>query len=236
MSAKLDRLIEKMNWYQSNDPTNNEVYNLGFEMTKQVMILENWVVPPADIDNVAREVAADIYMKVAVRGDYINYWQKFISIILRTSRVPRCRKVSLRQVFDTNYDPVSHQELVSSYISCKNPMYDVEKINNSLVFQDTFNIIDDVIKESKFQNDIEKMLPLYVSVALSLRDNKIVQWHTDDELKPYVNILVAKVIDTLTRACQSDMWKTGSIVDSVFYRAELSQYDSKLMKDRKDDA
>lgn len=217
-------IMEKLNWYQDNDPTNNEVYELGVKLTENLIKSEKWNMQPIDFDNITHDVAADLYNIVSTQRYKITYWRAFVYRMLKLCYVPRQRKSMSPQIFDTQYDPVARQNLVETFVSGANPLEHLNRTENRDLFGNIGRVVKSVLDNSKFANDPVKRLPLHISVALSLRENKLVYFHVTEDLKPFVNILVSRVMEIITDACRTtgERGDTG-VAWSALYTSELYQ-------------
>jgi hypothetical protein len=220
-------IMTKLNWYQENDPTNSEVYNLGVNMASNLIKSEKWNMQPIDFDNITHDVAADLYNIVATQRYKITYWRAFVYRMLKLCYVPRQRKSMGQQVFDTKYDPISRQNLVENFVSNINPLEAQNRAENRELFGNVSKIVKSVLDNSKFANDPVKRLPLHISVALSLRENKLVYFHITDDLKPFVNIFVSRVMEIITEACRTTGDRSSSgVAWNSLYASELYQMDT----------
>jgi hypothetical protein len=222
-------IMEKLNWYQDNDPTNNEVYELGVKMTENLIKSEKWNMQPIDFDNITHDVAADLYNIVSTQRYKITYWRAFVYRMLKLCYVPRQRKSMSTQVFDTKYDPVAKQNLVESFVSGSNSLEGINRAENRDLFSKIGKIVENILDNSKFANDPSKRLPLHISVALSLRENKLVYFHVTEDLRPFVNIFVSQVMEVVTEACRTTGDRDGGVAWNSLYTAELYQAPEEVM-------
>ena len=217
-------IMDKLNWYQDNDPANYEVYELGVNLTGNLIKSEKWNMQPIDFDNITHDVAADLYNIVSTQRYKITYWRAFVYRMLKLCYVPRQRKSMGSQIFDTKYDPVARQSLVETFVSGSNPLEHLNRAENRDMFGNIGRIVQSVLDNSKFANDPAKRLPLHISVALSLRENKLIYFHISEDLKPFVNILVSQVMEIITEACRTTGERGDtSVAWNSLYVSELYQ-------------
>ncbi len=217
-------IMDKLNWYQENDPANYEVYELCVNLTSNLIKSEKWNMQPIDFDNITHDVAADLYNIVSTQRYKITYWRAFVYRMLKLCYVPRQRKAMSSQVFDTKYDPVARQNLVETFVSGANSLESLNRAENRDLFSNIGKIVKSVLDNSKFANDPVRRLPLHISVALSLRENKLVYFHITDDLKPFVNVLVSRVMEIITEACRTTGERGDtSVAWSNLYASELYQ-------------
>lgn len=214
-------IMEKLNWYQDNDPTNNEIYNLGVMMAGNLIKSEKWNMQPMDFDNITHDVASDLYNIVASQRYKITYWRAFVYRMLKLCYVPRQRKNMSTQIFDMNYDPVAKQNFVQTFVSDSNYLAAQARAENRELFSNINKIVKTVLDNSKFANDPARRLPLHISLALSLRENKLVYFHITDDLKPFVNILLSQVMEVIIDACKIGASTNGEVAWSSLYASEL---------------
>lgn len=187
--------IEKrLNYLQETDRTSPEIYELLVELTGNMLKSQNWLLSPIDFDNVSHDVAAELYMKVADGTYTIQFWKAMAYRLIKFTYVKKQRKVAMTQVFDTEFDPIKKEMIYQACASCIN---DNEKdmiiSENKAFLSDIRVIIENVMKESKFNPNSSEYLGLYTSVALSLLYNEDKYFHIPDKLKPYVHILSQQV-------------------------------------------
>ena len=189
------REIEKrLTQLQSEDRTNPEIYDLLVTLIGNMLKSQNWMLSPIDFDNVTHDVAADLYMKVYT-GDYtVEYWRAIAYKMLKFTYVKKQRKLAMTETFDTGGDPIKKEQLYKTRASCINDNGRAVAIAENKAFLKTIpKVIDNIMKDSKFNTNSSDYMSLYTSVALTLLYNEDKYFHVKDDLKPYVHIIAQQV-------------------------------------------
>lgn len=186
--------IEKrLTYLQDTDPTNPEIYELLVQLTGNLIISQKWNMSPADFDCVTHDVAADMFLKVS-QGYGIRVWKAFCYRLIKFCYVPKQRKITRHQVFDTRFDPLVREAIVSTFVSSGQSFSrEVRVVENKTMLSNLHNVIEEVLDNSKFANRKSDRIALDISISLSLMHKKLVYFHLSDAVKPMLNMYVTQV-------------------------------------------
>lgn len=215
--------IEKrLTFLQDTDPTNPEIYDLLVSLTGNLIMSQKWNMSPADFDCVTHDVAADMFMKVS-SGYYIYVWRAFCYRLIKFCYVPKQRKITNHQIFDTGTDPLSREVTINSFISSgKSFNKDGRILENKVMISNMHAIIEEVLNGSKYANSPRERLNLDISISLSLLHNKLVYFHLTDDTKLMLNMYVTKVKETLVSNLFTTSQLESDIAYNSLYTSELS--------------
>lgn len=193
--------IEKrLNVLQDTDPTNPEIYELLVLLTGNLILSQKWNMSPADFDCVTHDVAADMFMKVS-SGYGIRVWRAFCYRLIKFCYVPKQRKITNHQIFDTNFDPIARESVINSFIASGSSFArDARLVENKDILSDVHSIIQGVLNKSKYANMPLERLSLDISISLSLLHKKLVYFHLDETLRPVLKMYVVQVQDEIANS------------------------------------
>ena len=220
------REIEKrLTQLQAEDRTNPEIYELLVTLISNMLKSQNWLLSPIDFDNVAHDVAADLFMKV-YNGTYtVEYWRAIAYKMIKFTYVKKQRKLAMTETFDTGGDPIKKEQLYKTCASCINDNGRAVAIAENKAFLKTIpQVIENIMKASKFNSNSAEYLSLYTSVVLSLLHNEDKYFHLREDLKPYVHILSQQVKEYILN---SGFFSNDSQCDFM----SSPNFDSALMPD-----
>lgn len=190
--------IEKrLNYLQDTDPTNPEIYELLVQLTGNLIMSQKWNMSPADFDCVTHDVAADMFLKVT-QGYGIRVWKAFCYRLIKFCYVPKQRKITTHQIFDTRFDPLARDAIVNTFISSSsNFSRDIRVIENKTMLSNLHEIIKNVLDNSKYANKPTERIALDISISLSLLHKKLIYFHLTDDLKLSLNMYVTQVRENI---------------------------------------
>lgn len=190
--------IEKrLNKLQDEDPTNPEIYDLLVMLTGNLIMSQKWNMSPADFDCVTHDVATDMFLKVS-QGYGIRVWRAFCYRLMKFCYIPKQRKLTNHQVYNTNFDPLAKEAIINTFISSGTSFSrDVKSLETRSLLSNIHSIIDEVLNNSKYANKPKERLALDISISLSLIHKKLVYFHLSDDLKLLLNMYVTKVKEIL---------------------------------------
>ena len=205
----------RLNLLQDEDPTNPEIYNLLVLLTGNLIMSQKWNMSPADFDCVTHDVATDMFLKVS-SGYEIRVWRAFCYRLIKFCYVPKQRKITNHQVFDTCLDPLAREATINSFISSgKSFSKDIRILENKFMLSDMHAIVSEVLNGSKYANSPKERLALDMSISLSLLHNKLVYFHLTDDLKLMLNMYVTKVKETLV----NNIFATDPLNSDIAYNS-----------------
>lgn len=194
---KNTEIEKRLNLLQDTDSTNPEIYELLVMLTGNLIMSQKWNMSPADFDCVTHDVAADMFMKVS-QGYGIRVWRAFCYRLIKFCYVPKQRKISRHQEFDTKFDPIARESIVRSFVSSSsNFAKETRIIENKTMLSNMHDIVRDVLDNSKYANRPAERMALDISISLSLIHKKPVYFHLTEELKYVLNMYITQVQETL---------------------------------------
>lgn len=190
---KNNEIEKRLTALQDSDPTNPEIYDLLVKLTGNLIISQKWNMSPADFDCVTHDVAADMFLKVS-SGYYIRVWKAFCYRLIKFCYIPKQRKITGHQIFDTRFDPLCREAIINTFVSSgQNFTRETRVIENKTLLHNLHNVVVSVLNNSKYANKPFERMNLDISISLSLLNKKLVYFHLSDDLKPMLNMYVTQV-------------------------------------------
>ena len=192
--ATLD-IEERLNYLTQNDPHNEEIYHLLKKLAETYIQQNKYVYGYSGIDDVAHDVAADVWMAV-LNGRKIYAWQFYIGKMIKTSYVTKQKQLE-HEIIDTTGDPDLEENVINMCAgSSISNIKDFDEMLSGLMLDNVSALIADTMKDTKFREGTSEYRQVYTNVCINLvreLDNeKPIYFRIDEALEPYVQLVIAQ--------------------------------------------
>jgi hypothetical protein len=198
MALNFKQVEDELTYLIDNDINNEKIYRLLHDITFNY--LYNVMRPGTvyyDYETIACDVAADLFLRLR-KGAKIDHFTSYISRILKLYYLADYEKNNWSVIIDTSNNYELENSIKTCCLGMRGEEFDyIENILTSIYVGQFETIINETIKESKFNFISKDRLNLELSVLLTLTKKKPTYFRLSDDLKPYVQVIITQIYDKI---------------------------------------
>lgn len=219
LALNFNQCEEELRSIIANDRNDERIYQLLHDITFNY--LYNVLKPGTslyDYDVISWDLAADIYLRIR-KGTDIQYFTNYIARTLNIYYLKQYEHDNWSVIIDTSKDYDLERNIQTGCVGIRDSEYsDIENILTGVYLGQFENVLNSVMRDTKFNYNSKERLNIQISILLTLLRNKPVYFHLDDSLKPYINLIIMQIKNkvVLEGICQRE----AMIDNKISYQVE----------------